>query len=320
MDTQTEPTPAGGTAEAVSDEAERRQRSAARRHAVLMVLAAAAVFSVAGALVKGLKGELPLAQVVVCRNLFGIPALLPLVWISAGRAGLWSALRTRNPRLHAIRMLTGLVGMVGAFYGYAVLPLATVTALGFTMPLFLTLLSIPLLGEKVGPRRGAAVLAGFGGVLLMSVPGSGGGANALGTAAVLAGAVGWALSMITIRRMGDAGESNATIVLWFALGATAVSAVVAVPLWVVPTPLQWAMLAGTGLLSAGAQVMMTEAYRRGEATLLAPFEYSAILWTTVMGAVVWAELPDGWDFAGIAVLVASGLYIWRREVVLGLRR
>lgn len=320
MDTQLEAALARGTAEPASEEAERRQRSAARRHAVLMVLAAAAVFSVAGALVKGLKGELPLAQVVVCRNLFGIPALLPLVWISAGRAGLRAALRTRNPKLHAIRMLTGLVGMVGAFYGYAVLPLATVTALGFTMPLFLTLLSIPLLGEKVGPRRGAAVLVGFGGVLLMSVPGSGGAANALGTAAVLAGAVGWALSMVTIRRMGDAGESNATIVLWFALGATAVSAVVAVPLWVAPTPLQWAMLAGTGLLSAGAQVMMTEAYRRGEATLLAPFEYSAILWTTAMGAVVWAELPDGWDFAGIAVLVASGLYIWRREVVLGLRR
>lgn len=320
MDTRIEPAstgaPKGGTAEPVSEEAERRQRGAARRHAVLMVLAAAAVFSVAGALVKGLQGALPLAEVVVCRNLFGIPLLLPLVW----RAGGWSALRTRNPKLHAIRMLTGLVGMVGAFYGYAVLPLATVTALGFTMPLFLTLLSIPLLGEKVGPRRGAAVLAGFGGVLLMAVPGSGGAANALGTAAVLAGAVGWALSMITIRRMGDAGESNATIVLWFALGATAVSSVVAVPLWVAPSPLQWAMLAGTGLLSAGAQVMMTEAYRRGEATLLAPFEYSAIIWTTAMGAVVWAELPDGWDFAGIAVLVASGLYIWRREVVLGLRR
>ncbi|MDB5372422.1 MAG: Permease of the drug/metabolite transporter superfamily [Belnapia sp.] len=316
MDTPIEPAPARGMAEPVSDEVERRQRGAVRRHAVLMVLAAAAVFSLAGALVKGLKGELPLAQVVVCRNLFAIPLLLPLLW----RAGGLAALRTRNPWLHAVRMLTGLVGMVGAFYGYAVLPLAMVTALGFTMPLFLTLLSIPLLGEKVGPRRGAAVLAGFGGVLLMSVPGGDGAGNGLGIAAVLAGALGWALSMITIRRMGNAGESNAAIVLWFALGATAVSAVAAVPVWVAPSPLQWAMLAGTGLLSAIAQVMMTEAYRRGEATLLAPFEYSAILWTTLMGALIWAELPDGWDFAGIAVLVASGLYIWRREVVLGLRR
>ena len=257
MDTQTERAPPGVSA---TDAMEGRQRAAARRRAVLFVLGAAAVFSVAGALVKGLRGELPLAQVVLCRALFGIPALLPLVWQAGGLA----ALRTRNPKLHAIRLLTGMLGMAGAFYGYAVLPLATVTALGFTMPLFLTLLSIPLLGERVGPRRGAAVLVGFGGVLLMAVPAhlgqDGGDGNALGTAAVLAGAVGWALSMITIRRMGHAGESNATIVLWFAVGATLLSAVVAIPLWVAPTAAQWAMLAGTGVLSALAQLMMTEAY------------------------------------------------------------
>ena len=87
-----------------------------------------------------------------------------------------------------------------------------------------------------------------------------------------------------------------------------------------PTAAQWLLLAGTGLVSAAAQVMMTEGYRRGEATLLAPFEYSAIVWTTITGALIWAELPDGWDLAGILVLVGSGLYIWRREVALGLRR
>jgi drug/metabolite transporter (DMT)-like permease len=281
--------------------------------------------------VKALGGEVPLAQVVLCRNLFAIPALLPLLW----RAGGVAALRTRHPGMHLARLAARLLGMVGAFWGYAVLPLATVTALGFTMPLFLTLLSVPLLGERVGPRRGAAVLAGFGGVLLMAWPGGPAGgpvldaqvldaqvldAQMLGVLAVLLGALGWALAMITIRRMGEAGESNAAIVLWFALGAAVVAGAVSLPAWVPPTPLQWALLAGTGLVSAVAQVMMTEGYRRGEATLLAPFEYSAILWTTVLGALIWAELPDGRDFAGIAVLVASGLYIWRREVTLGLKR
>jgi len=290
--------------------------AAARRRAILLIVAAAAVFSVAGAFVKGLGGEVPLAQVVLCRNLFAVPALLILVH----QAGGLEALRTRNPGLHAVRTLSGLVGMAGAFYGYATLPLATVTALGFTMPLFLTLLSVPLLGERVGPRRGAAVLVGFGGVLLMALPGGTAGTNLAGTLAVLAGALAWAISMITIRRMGAAGESNATIVLWFALGATVVSGIACIPFWVWPTPGQWALLAGTGLVSAIAQVMMTEAYRRGEATLLAPFEYSAIIWTTLLGGLLWAELPDGWDFAGIAVLVSSGLYIWHREVTLGLRR
>lgn len=287
----------------------------ARRRAVLMVLGSAGIFTLAAAFVKALEGHIPLAQVIFCRNLFAIPALLPLL----ARHGGWSALRTSNAKLHAVRTATGLLGMAGAFYGYAVLPLATVTALGFTMPLFLTLLSVPLLGERIGPRRGGAVLVGFGGVLLMLGPALAGG-QGTGILMVLLGALGWALSMITIRRMGAAGEPGVAIVLWFAFGAAAVSGLASIPVWVAPSPFQWAMLAGTGLVSAAAQVLMTEGYRRGEATLLAPFEYSAILWTTLLGALVWHELPDGWDFAGMAVLVASGLYIWRREVALGIRR
>lgn len=287
-----------------------------RRRAVLLVLAAAGVFTLAAALVKALGGAVPLSQVVFCRNLFAIPVLLPLLV----QAGGLPALRTSRPGLHLVRMAGGLAGMYATFFGIAHLPLATVTALGFTMPLFLTILAVPLLGERVGPRRGTAVVVGFLGVLLMTDP-FGGGRAALGPmAAVLVGALGWAVAMISIRRMGSSGERNVTIVLWFAIGATLASAVLAIPAWVWPTPLQWALLAGIGGVSAFAQIMMTEGYRRGEPTLLAPFEYSAILWTTLLGVLVWAELPDAWDFAGIAILVASGLYIWRREVRLGIRR
>ncbi|HYI83569.1 MAG TPA: DMT family transporter [Acetobacteraceae bacterium] len=288
----------------------------ARRRAVLLVLGAAAVFSVAGAFVKALDGAIPLAQVVFCRNLFCLPVLLPLLLREGGAA----ALRMRKPWMHAWRIAAGLLGMCCTFYGYVALPFATVTALGFTMPLFLTLLSAPLLGERVGPRRGGAVLAGFGGVLLMTNPAEQHEGKAFAVALVLLGALGWALAMIAIRRMGEAGERGVTIVFWFAAGAAAVSGAACVPVWVAPTATQWVLLAGIGLVSAAAQVMMTEGYRRGEATLLAPFEYSAIIWTTFAGALVWAELPDGWDLAGIAVLVASGLYIWRREVALGPRR
>ncbi len=298
------------------DHAAERLRRDRTRRAVLMILGAAGVFSVAAAFVKALDGAIPLVQVIFCRNLFAIPALLPLLW----RHGGWAALRTSNPLMHAARTAAGLMGMAGAFYGYAVLPLAMVTALGFTMPLFLTLLSIPLLGERVGPRRGAAVLVGFCGVLIMAQPGAGGGGQIAGMLMVLMGALGWALAMISIRRMGEAGEQGVTIVLWFAIGAALVSGLASIPVWVAPTPAQWALLIGTGAVSALAQVLMTEGYRRGEATLLAPFEYSAILWTTLMGVLVWGELPDLWDFAGIAVLVASGLYIWHREVALGIRR
>lgn len=289
---------------------------ASRRRAILCVLGAAGTFALAAACVKALDGAIPVAEVVLFRNLFAIPALLPLLVQNGGLA----ALRTRNPLSHFARTLFGMMGMVGAFYGYAHLPIATVTALGFTMPLFLTILSVPLLGERVGPRRSAAVLVGFLGVLLMVRPGVGEGMDALATGLVLLGALGWALAMITIRRMGAQGEAGVTIVLWFAIGAAALAGFASVPVWVWPTPMQWAFLIGTGVISALAQVLMTEAYRSGETTLIAPFEYSGIIWTTLLGVLIWAELPDGWDIAGIAVLVGAGLYIWHREVTLGLKR
>lgn len=291
--------------------------SRARRRGIAMVLMASATFALAAAFAKAIGPAVPVAEVILFRNLFAIPALLPVVLAAGG----WAALRTRNPMSHAARTLFGMMGMIGAFYGYVHLPIATVTALGFTMPLFLTVLSVPLLGERVGWRRGVAVLVGFLGVLMMVRPGGEGmRGEGLAVTLCLLGAVGWALAMITIRRMGEAGESAVAIVFWFAVGSAVLAGIAAIPVWVWPTPLQWLLLLGIGLVSALAQVLMTSAYRSGETTLLAPFEYSGIVWTTALGGFIWAELPDAWDFAGIAVLVGAGLYIWHREVVLGVKR
>ncbi len=292
-------------------------QAGARRRGILCVLGAAAVFGMAAACVKALHGEIPVPQVMLCRNLFAIPALLPLLLRAPEGLG---ALRTRHPRAHAERLFWGLIGMAGAFYGYAHLPLATATALGFTMPLFLTLIAVLFMGERLRWRRGLAVALGFCGVLVVVRPGGGAGLDLLAAGGVLLGAVGWAMAMVTIRRMGDAGESGVAIVMWFALSAAVVAGVLAVPLWVAPSGTQWALLAGCGVVSALGQVLMTAAYRSGEATLLAPFEYSGILWTALLGAVVWAEVPDAAAFAGIALLVGSGIYIWYREVQLGIRR
>jgi drug/metabolite transporter (DMT)-like permease len=289
---------------------------AARRRAILSILAAAMTFAMAAALVKTLDGAIPLAQLVLFRSLFAFPVLLPMV---AGAGG-WRALKTRNPMAHVWRTLFGLLGMLSAFYGYVTLPLATVTALGFTMPLFLTLLAVPLLGETVGWRRGLAVLIGFVGVLFMVGPGNAGAEELWPSLIVLGGALAWALAMISIRRLGTLGESGVSIVLWFAIGCTGVSLLASLPGWVWPSPTQWVMLMGVGFTSAIAQLLMTEAYRQGEPTLVAPFEYSGIVWTTLLGALIWAEAPDGWDAVGIVILVGSGLFIWWREVQLGLKR
>lgn len=289
----------------------------ARRHAITCVLSASATFTVGSAVIKALTAEFPVLEIVAFRSAMAFVALLPLLW----RHGGISALTTRRPLGHILRTCCGFVGTVTAVYGYATLPLAGVTALGFAMPLFLTILSVPLLGERVGLRRGSAVLAGLGGVLLMLRPWQSGGALPLvPVEIVLAGVVAWALSMISIRRMGEAGERNITIVAWYSLGTAALAAIGAVPHWIAPTIPQLGALAAAGLLSGIAQLLMTEGYRSGETTLVAPFEYGAILYATVLGIALWGEWPDAWSLLGIAVLIGAGLYIWHREAVLHIRR
>lgn len=289
---------------------------AARRRAILCVLASAATFAIAAAAVKALGGRVPVMQIVLFRNLFAILPLLALLWYTTPmRQRGWVMLATRNPWSHVQRVGFGLFGMIGSFYAYNHLPLATVTALGFTMPLFLTALSIPLLGETVGWRRLSAVAIGFIGVLILLGPGlsSGGALHWPAVAATLGGSVTWALAMITIRRMGAQGESGASIVLWFAIGGALVGLVASLPVWVWPRGVEWLLLAAVGLVSALAQLFMTAAYRSGEATLIAPFEYSGILWTSLLGLLLWGEALQPWTMVGVAVLVASGLYIWHRE-------
>lgn len=291
---------------------------AARRHAILYVLSASATFTIGSALVKALAAEFPVLEIVMFRSIIGFIAMLPMIV----RAGGLRALATRRPSGHIMRTVYGFIGTVTSVFGFGVLPLVTVTALGFAMPLFLTILSVPLLGERVGPRRATAVLIGLCGVLVMLRPWHVD-ADSLplgAVAVVLSGVVTWALSMINIRKMGDAGERNVTIVAWYSLGTASLAAFGCISNWVTPSPWQLAALVGAGLMSGFAQLLMTEGYRAAETTLVAPFEYGAIIYATILGVTIWGEWPDIWSLIGVAVLIASGLYIWRREVTLGLRR
>jgi drug/metabolite transporter (DMT)-like permease len=290
--------------------------AAIRRRAILGVLGAGFCFAVAAALIKATKGSaIPTFEMVVFRS---VVIALVMIAVLRRQGGVLAALRTPRPAAHALRTMLGFIAMTTGYYGYVHLPLATVTALGFAMPLFLTLLSVPLLGETVGWRRGGAVLAGLVGVLMVVRPWHAAAADTPVDAVllVLAGVVSWALTMITIRKLGDAGERNATIVLWYCLGSLVLSLVLALPGWVTPGPLDAALLIAAGLATAAAQLLMTDAYRSGETTLIAPFEYGAIIHATLFGALLWGELPDAWTFGGIAILVGAGLYIWWREVAL----
>lgn len=293
--------------------------AAARRRAILGVLGAGFCFAVAAALIKATRASaIPTFEMVVFRSVI---IALVMMAVLRRQGGFLAALRTPRPGAHAIRTVLGFVAMTTSYVGYVRLPLATVTALGFAMPLFLTLLSVPLLGERVGWQRGGAVIAGLVGVLIVVRPWQAAAADTPMDAVllVLAGVVAWALTMITIRKLGNAGERNATIVLWYCLGSLVLSLILALPGWITPSPRDCALLVAAGLVTAAAQLLMTDAYRSGETTLIAPFEYGAIVHATLFGALLWGEMPDGWTFVGIAILIAAGLSIWWREVAVRVR-
>jgi drug/metabolite transporter (DMT)-like permease len=281
-----------------------------KQRAIFCVLASSGSFAIAAALVKAIAPTIPTIEIMLFRSLVALLLMLPLLYRNGGLA----ALRTRHPWGHAARTAAGFAGMFSSFYGYAHLPLAMVTALGFSMPIFLSILSLPLLGERVSAGRAVAVLAGLFGVLVVLRPWRAEGAVELGPAlVVVAGVLAWALGMVSIRRMGQAGERNITIVMWFAIAATVISALICIPVWVTPSPLALLALIGVGLISGMAQLLMTEGYRSGEATMLAPFEYGAIVYTVLLGWSIWGEVPGPWEATGIAFLIVSGLVTWWRE-------
>ncbi len=281
-----------------------------RRRAILFVLASSAAFTVSSALVKLASPEIPIVELMLFRSLVAFLFMVPLVV----RAGGWTVLHTRRPLSHLMRAVAGLAGMFGSFYGLAHLPIAAVTALGFAMPIFLALISVPLLHERLTVPRAVSIAAGLLGVLLVIRPWQGTkGLPLFEAAVVIAGVAAWALAMASIRSMGQSGERNLTIVVLFSLAASVLSAMLSIPVWVTPRPGVWLLLIGIGAVSGAAQLLMTEGYRSGEASMLAPFEYSAIFYTVLLGWGVWGEVPGVWETGGILVLVASGLFTWWRE-------
>jgi len=238
------------------------------------------------------------------------------------------AARGRNPRLlrtrrfpaHVVRAFTGTMAQGCSFYALTVLPLAEQTALTYTTPLFVTLLSIPFLGERVGIHRWSAVLLGFAGILVIAL-GAGafqGGAlpdrvMAIGMAVAVSQGVWSAITTLLVRSL-SASESSATIVLWQSLLMTAFTLAALPFVWINPSPLEWVLLVLVGLVGGVAQVMLTEAYASAQVSALGPYSYTSILWSVAIGWVVFSDAP-GWNtLAGAALIVVSGLYILHREL------
>ena len=284
----------------------------ARQHAGLGIalrVGAMALFAVMSALVKwcGAHG-VPVFQMIFFRNAFAFVPLGLFIWRTTG----WRVLITRRPLGHLARASVGLAGMACSFTALQYLPLTAATAFGFAAPLFMTALSAPILKERVGPHRWAAVVTGFLGVLIMVRPDPAK-MNLVGAGFALSGAVAAAGAMVTIREIGKT-ERGATIVFYFTLGG-ALMGLASLPFgWVMPPPQILALLVLMGLIGGGGQLLMTEALRVAPVGVVAPFDYIQLVWASVIGFMIWGEIPESLTMAGALVVAASGGYILWREV------
>lgn len=251
---------------------------------------------------------IPVFEIILFRNLFAFVPLGIYIWRTTGL----EVLKTRRPLGHLTRSVIGLTGMVCGFSAVQHLPLTEATALQFTSPLFMTALSALILAEKVGRHRWAAVAVGFVGVLIMARP-LPGELNVPGVTLGILSALGAAGAMVAIRQIADT-ERGPTIVFYFTLGGVALGLVGSAFQWVTPDPLTLAALIVAGLIGGVGQLLLTEALRNAPVGVVAPFDYTQLIWAALLGLVVWGELPHPLTLVGAVIVAASGVYILHREL------
>ncbi len=257
---------------------------------------------------KGLLSTYSLEQFVFLRSLIGLSIFLLL-----GRqfGGIRSLITSRWP-WHLLRTLLATGAMFGFFYGLSRMPLVDALTLGFTAPLMVTALSVPMLGEHVGWRRWIAVTIGFIGVLIVLRPGAG--EVTFASLAVLFAAFCYACMAISARHLSTT-ESSYALSVYVIAGPMLVSFfMLARGAWLVPDISGWLLFALAGACSVMAWIGIIGGYRRAAPALLAPFEYTALIAGAIAGYLIWDEVPDRWVAIGATVIIASGLFVVYREI------
>lgn len=286
--------------------------------------------SINDAFIKQLSSDYPLHQIILIRASVGLCFSLSLLQFEGG----FRALRTAKPGLHLVRCLCIVVANMSYFAALTAIPLADATALFYVAPLFITLLSIPLLGEKVGIRRMSAVLVGFAGVLLMLRPGGeiAGTGDRITLLLPIFAAFSYAIMQILTRKLGGTSTASAmaaytqftfiavSLGFWavagdgrFAEGVDRPSLVFLLRAWVWPSPEDWRLMLMLGMLSGATGYSMARAYRSADVALIAPFEYLAMPMAIFLGWVMFNHLPDAWFFGGSVLIAGAGLYVFLRE-------
>ena len=274
--------------------------------ALLYMLVAVAALSVLDAAVKWLTDDYTVPQIAFLRYVVG----LALALVVASRAGGLGTLRTRRPGGHLLRSVLNLATMLTFYYALALMPLADVVAIAFAGPLFMTALSVPLLRERVGPRRWAAVAIGFVGVLVIVRP-STAGVDPAALLALAAAAL-YALTTIASRQL-SATEPSHSILFYYSVAVLIATGAVLPWQWTTPGWGDAAIFLLVGVSGSFGQLFLAQAFRYGEVSMLAPIDYTGLLWAILFGFVLWDEVPTWTVLGGAAVVVASTLYIAERE-------
>ena len=267
------------------------------------------MFAIMFAAVRWLGPHFPIGEIVFFRSALGLPVIVAAAYLSGGL----HLLATKRVDSHALRSIAGVISMYCNFTAYTLLPLADVTAIGFAAPLFIVVLAALFLRERVHIYRWSAVVIGFLGILVIVGPEARMASGAtIGVIYALISAALAALAMIFLKRM-SAHEHSTAIAFYFMLTAAAVS-LLTLPLgWNIPTGVEGWVLIASGLAGGVGQLFLSFSYRYGDASLLAPFDYTAMIWAAALGYFVFGELPMANVWAGAVIVIAAGLLILWRE-------
>lgn len=262
-------------------------------------------FAVQDAGIKWLTAEIAVLQVLFLRSLIG------LVFLGASThfSGEKIALKVDRPWLLLARSGLNILSWVLFFNGLKYLPLATAVALFFSFPLFLAIISVPLLGEKVGIRRTSAIVVGFVGVLFITNPASGISVPAL---LMLGAALGWAIVASLTRILGEK-ENTSTMLFYTLVGFVIILLLPQFWVWSALDAGDYLLVTAVAFFGVIAQFAVTKAYAIASPSLIAPFEYTALIWSAALGYLLWGDIPDAYAISGAALIIGSGVYIIHRE-------
>ncbi|PTW60893.1 drug/metabolite transporter (DMT)-like permease [Breoghania corrubedonensis] len=273
---------------------------------ITMMCAGVALLCVNDALAKTLIETYSPLQILFLRNSLALPFAFVLALAMGGTAGL----RTYRPQAHALRGVLWICATISFFTGLKYLGLAEATALVFAAPVFITALSAILLRERVGWRRWLAVLVGLGGVIIVVRPGG----ATFQTASLLpiATAFLYALLMISARWV-DKRESVWTLLFYLTATSAVMSGVIVPFVWIGVRAQDIWLFLGVATFGTGGITLITQAFRFAPAAVVAPMDYTALIWATALGWLIWHEIPDAATYLGAGVIIASGVYIVLRE-------